>query len=292
MEISGSITALVTPFKNGKLDEQAYEAFCDWQISEGTNGLVPCGTTGESPVLSEEEHTRVVTLAVKAAKDRVPVIAGAGSNSTEHAMHLAKIADKVGASALLVVCPYYNKPTQEGLYQHFKTVAGATKLPLIIYNIPGRSAVDMSNDTMKRLSEIKNIIGVKDATANLARPVEQRLACGPAFIQLSGEDGTAVSFNAQGGMGCISVVSNVAPRLCSEMQRATLSGDYKKALEILERLTPLIKSLFIETSPGPVKYALSLLGKCSEEIRLPLVAPGAATKEQVRAAMAGAGLLN
>jgi 4-hydroxy-tetrahydrodipicolinate synthase len=292
MKMTGSITALITPFRNGALDEEAYEAFCDWQISEGTNGLVPCGTTGESPVLSEEEHTRVVALAVKAAKKRVPVIAGAGSNSTAHAVHLAKIAEKAGADAVLVVCPYYNKPTQEGLYQHFKTVAAATNLPLIIYNIPGRSAVDMSVETMKRLSEIKNIVGVKDATANLARVVEQRIACGKEFIQLSGEDGTAVAFNAQGGVGCISVLSNVAPRLCADMQRASLAGDYPKALDILVRLTPLIKALFAETSPAPAKYALSLLGKCAEDIRLPLVPPGNIVKEQVRTAMVAAGLLN
>ncbi len=287
----GSITALVTPFKGNRLDEEAFLALCDWQIAEGTNGLVPCGTTGESPVLSEEEHAKVVSLAVKTAKGRVPVIAGAGSNNTAHAVHLAKIASNAGADATLVVCPYYNKPTQEGLYQHFKVVAQAADLPLIIYNIPGRSAVDMSVETMKRLSEIKNIVGVKDATANLARVVEQCAACGKDFIQLSGEDGTAVAFNAQGGVGCISVLSNVAPRLCAEMQKASLEGNTAKALEILQRLTPLIKALFTETSPAPAKYALSLLGKCSEEIRLPLVPPGAGTKEQVRAAMASAGLI-
>jgi 4-hydroxy-tetrahydrodipicolinate synthase len=292
MKMSGSITALVTPFKHGVLDEEAYESFCDWQITEGTNGLVPCGTTGESPVLSETEHARIVSLAVKAAKKRVPVIAGAGSNNTAHAAHLAKIAEKAGADAVLVVCPYYNKPTQEGLYQHFKMVAGATGLPLIIYNIPGRSAVDMSVETMKRLSEIENIVGVKDATANLARVVEQRIACGKNFIQLSGEDGTAVAFNAQGGVGCISVLSNVAPRLCAEMQRASLVGDYGNALDILARLMPLTKALFAETSPAPAKYALSLLGKCSQDIRLPLVPPGDATKKQVRTAMVDAGLLN
>jgi 4-hydroxy-tetrahydrodipicolinate synthase len=292
MKLSGSLTALVTPFKNGALDEKAYEAFCDWQISEGTSGLVPCGTTGESPVLSEDEHQRVVSLAVRSAKKRVPVIAGAGSNNTAHAIHLAKISESAGADAILLVCPYYNKPTQEGLYQHFKAVAQATSLPLIIYNIPGRSAVDMSVETMKRLSQIKNIVGVKDATANLARVSEQCIACGKDFIQLSGEDGTAVAFNAQGGRGCISVVSNVAPRLCAEMQKSTQSGDYAKASDILLRLTPLIKALFIESSPGPVKYALSLLGKCSEDIRLPLVPPSASAKEQVKMAMVTAGLLN
>lgn len=292
MNMSGSITALVTPFKNGLLDEASYQALCDWQINEGTEGLIPCGTTGESPVLSMEEHQRVVTLCVEAAHKRVPVIAGAGANNTAHAIELAKLAQKARADAVLVVCPYYNKPTQEGLFQHFKAVAGAIDLPLIIYNIPGRSAVDMSVETMRRLSDIRNIVGVKDATANLARVTEQRAACGANFIQLSGEDATAVSFNAQGGVGCISVTSNAAPRLCAEMQQATLSGDYAKARDILMRLMPLNKALFAETSPAPVKYALSLLGKCTDEIRLPLVPPSAAVKQQVREAMVSVGLLD
>jgi len=292
MKFSGSITALATPFKNGKLDEQAYQSLCDWQIKEGTDALVACGTTGEGPVLSEKEHERVVTLCIEATKRRVPVIASASSNSTSHAVELAQFAQKAGADGLLVVCPYYNKPTQEGLFQHFKTVASAIDIPVIMYNIPGRSVVDMSVETMQRLSEVRNIAGVKDATANLARLMEQRAACKQGFIQLSGEDSTAIGFNAHGGTGCISVTSNVAPRLCADMQRLSLQGDYKKALAIFDKLLPLNKALFVETSPSPLKYALSLLGKCTDEVRLPLVPPMESTKQQVRAAMVGAGLLN
>lgn len=292
MSFHGSFTALATPFRNGALDEASFQTLCDWQIREGTNGLIPCGTTGESPTLSEAEHKRVVTLAIETAKGRVPVIAGASSNNTAHSVELARFAEKAGADGVLVVCPYYNKPTQEGLYQHFKTVAGAISIPLFIYNIPGRSAVNMTVETMARLSKIENIAGIKDATANIARVTEQRAACGKDFIQLSGDDGTAVAFNAHGGIGCISVTSNAAPRLCADMQAASLAGDFRKAREINDRLAPLNRALFAETSPGPLKYALSLLGKCSEEVRLPLVPPGEATKAQVRAALVSVGLLN
>lgn len=292
MNFRGSFTALITPFSNGAVDAKAFQELCDWQIREGTNGLVPVGTTGESPTLSHGEHQRVVELAVEATEKRVPVVAGCGSNSTAEAVSLSKHAEKVGADAVLIVCPYYNRPTQEGLYQHFKAINDAIGLPIFIYNIPGRSAVDMSVDTMARLAKLKNVVGVKDATANLSRPSEQRLACGADFIQLSGEDATALGFNAHGGVGCISVTSNVAPRLCSQFQAATLSGDYQTALTLQDRLMPLHKALFVESSPAPVKYAASLLGKSSEEVRLPLVGVSDQTKTVVRDAMVKAGLLN
>ena len=267
----GSFTALVTPFKNGSVDEKAFRGLVDWQIAEGTNGLVPVGTTGESPTLSHEEHNEVVEWCVEQAKGRVPVVAGAGSNSTKEAIALAQHAEEAGADAVLVVTPYYNKPTQEGLYQHFKAINDAIGIPIIIYNIPPRSVIDMSVDTMKRLFELKNIAGVKDATANMVRVSQQRAAMGPDFNQLSGEDATALGFNAHGGHGCISVTSNVAPRLCSEFQASCLKGDYAGALKIQDKLMPLHTALFIETSPAPVKYALSLIGKCAETVRLPMV---------------------
>ena len=288
----GSFTALVTPFKNGGLDEPAFRDLVDWQIAEGTDGLVPVGTTGESPTLSHEEHHNVVDWCVDQAKGRVPVIAGAGSNSTAEAVALAKHAEKAGANAVLVVTPYYNKPTQDGLYRHFKAVNDAINIPIFIYNIPPRSVVDMSVETMAKLAELKNIAGVKDATAKLDRVSLQRAACGEDFIQLSGEDGTALGFNAHGGQGCISVTSNVAPRLCGEFQDACLAGDYKKALTIQDRLMPLHVNLFIESNPVPAKYALSLLGKCSDLCRLPLAPISESSKRAVRDAMVHAGLIN
>jgi 4-hydroxy-tetrahydrodipicolinate synthase len=288
----GSFTALVTPFRNGALDEKAFRALVGWQIAEGTNGLVPVGTTGESPTLSHDEHKRVVEWCVDEAKGRVPVVAGSGSNSTEEAIDLSQHAEKAGADAVLVVTPYYNKPTQEGLYQHFKAIDEAIGIPIIIYNIPGRSVIDMSVDTMKRLFELKNIAGVKDATANMVRVSQQRAEIGPDFNQLSGEDGTALGFNAHGGHGCISVTSNVAPRLCAEFQGACLRGDYATALALNDKLMPLHVALFIETNPSPAKYALSVLGRCTESVRLPLVLLEEKTKAAVRDAMVHAGLLN
>jgi 4-hydroxy-tetrahydrodipicolinate synthase len=288
----GSFTALVTPFENGGVDEQAFRALVAWQIEEGTNGLVPVGTTGESPTLSHDEHKQVVEWCVSEARGRVPVIAGAGSNSTREAMDLARHAEKAGVDAVLVVTPYYNKPTQEGLYQHFKAINDAVGIPIIIYNIPARSVIDMSVDTMKRLYELRNIAGVKDATANLARISLQRAALGPDFNQLSGEDVTALGFMAHGGHGCISVTSNVAPRMCAEFQGACLRGDYGAALKLQDKLLPLHQNLFIETSPAPVKYALSLLDKCSDKVRLPMVPLSDQSKTAVRDAMVHAGLVN
>lgn len=267
----GSITALVTPFRNGKFDEAAFARFIEWQISEGTHGLVPVGTTGESPTLDHDEHKRVIELTVETARKRVPVIAGTGSNSTDEAVELSRYAESAGADGVLIVTPYYNKPMQEGLYQHFKAINDAINIPIIIYNIPGRSIVDMSVATMARCYELKNIAGVKDATANLARPSQTRAALGPEFCQLSGEDATALGFMAHGGAGCISVASNVAPRLCAEFQNACMAGDFKKALAIQDRLMPLHDVLFIETNPAPVKYAVSRLGFGTAEMRLPMV---------------------
>ncbi len=269
--LGGSLTALVTPFSNGSVDEEAFRGHVNWQVENGTHGLVPVGTTGESPTLSHEEHERVVRLCVEEAKGRVPVVAGAGSNSTAEAVALSRHAEKIGADALLVVTPYYNKPTQEGLYRHYKAINDAVGLPILIYNIPGRSVIDMSVDTMARLYELKNIAGVKDATANVARVSLQRQAMGPDFIQLSGEDATALGFMAHGGHGCISVTSNVAPRLCADMQEACLAGDYSAALSVQDRLMPLHTALFIETNPSPTKYALSALGRMAETVRLPMI---------------------
>jgi 4-hydroxy-tetrahydrodipicolinate synthase len=288
----GSFTALVTPFRNGALDEKAFRGLVDWQITEGTNGLVPVGTTGESPTLSHEEHEQVVEWCIDQAKGRVPVVAGAGSNSTAEAISLAEHAEKAGADAVLVVTPYYNKPTQEGMYQHFKAINDAIGIPILIYNIPPRSVVDMSVDTMKRLFELKNIAGVKDATANMTRVTQQRAACGEDFNQLSGEDITALGFNAHGGHGCISVTSNVAPRLCSEFQAACGRGDYAAAIKLQDKLHMLHVNLFVETSPAPVKYAMSLIGKCSEEVRLPMVPASQKARVAVREAMVHAGLIN
>src|SRR3954447_26316499 len=288
----GSFTALVTPFKNGSVDEKAFRGLVNWQIEEGTNGLVPVGTTGESPTLSHDEHNRVVEWCVDEAKGRVPVVAGAGSNSTKEAVDLAQHAEKAGADAVLVVTPYYNKPTQEGLYQHYKAINDAIGIAIIIYNIPARSVIDMSVETMKRLFDLKNIAGVKDATANVIRASQQRAALGPDFNQLSGEDGSALGFMAHGGHGCISVTSNVAPRLCADFQRACLKGDFATGLRLQDKLMPLHHALFIETNPAPAKYALSLLGKCAETVRLPMVPLTEPTKTAVREAMVHAGLTN
>jgi 4-hydroxy-tetrahydrodipicolinate synthase len=288
----GSFTALITPFKNGELDEQAFSRFVEWQISEGSHGLVPVGTTGESPTLSHDEHKRIVELTVEVADKRVPVIAGAGSNATREAVDFASHAKSVGADAVLVVTPYYNKPTQEGLYQHFRAINDAVDIPIIIYNIPGRSVVDMSVDTMARCYKLKNVVGVKDATANLARASQQRAAMGPEFNMLSGEDATALGFMAHGGTGCISVTSNVAPRLCADFQNACLAGDYKTALALQDRLMPLHDALFCEANPGPVKYAASRLGLCETETRLPLAPISDASKKIVDAALASVGLVS
>ena len=289
----GSLVALITPMReDGSVDEKAYAEFVDWQIKEGTHGVVPVGTTGESPTLSHEEHRRVVEIAIEVAKGRVPVIAGAGSNSTEEAIALTRHAKEVGADAALVVTPYYNKPTQEGMYLHFSAIADAVDLPIIIYNIPPRSVIDMSVETMARLAKHRNIIGVKDATANLTRPLHTRRVCGEDFCQLSGEDHTAIAFNAAGGHGCISVSANVAPRLCSEMQTAWMEGRVSDAMTIQNRLVPLHDAMFAETSPGPVKYAASLLGKTTERCRLPLAPLMEPTRARVKAAMTEVGLLN
>ena len=289
----GSMVALITPMRaDGSLDEKAFAEFVEWQIAEGTEGLIPVGTTGESPTLSHEEHKRVVEICVDVARGRVPVMAGAGSNRTAEAIDFSRHAKQAGADATLVVTPYYNKPTQEGLFLHYTAIADAVDIPLFIYNIPGRSVIDMSVETMARLAQHKNIIGVKDATANLARPLHTKRACGEDFIQLSGEDHTALSFNAAGGHGCISVTANVAPRLCAAMHKAWRDGKVGEAMAIQDRLVPLHDALFAETSPGPVKYAASLLDKTADHCRLPLAPVGAATKARVREAMVAVGLLN
>jgi 4-hydroxy-tetrahydrodipicolinate synthase len=288
----GSICALITPFRDGKVDEKRYSAFVDWQIGEGTEAVVPCGTTGESPTLSHAEHMRVVEICIGVAKGRVPVIAGTGSNSTEEAIMLTRHARETGADGALIVTPYYNKPTQEGLYQHFKAINDAVDLPIVIYNIPGRCVIDMSIDTMARLAALPNIVGVKDATNDVSRATRQKLACGPEFCQLSGEDGTQLGFMAQGGDGCISVTANVAPKLMSEMHKAWRAGDVRQAQTLNERLMPLHADLFCESNPGPVKYAASLLGKCDPDVRLPLCGIADASKRKVEQAMRSAGLLN
>ena len=286
----GSITALITPFKDGAVDEAAFRKLVEWQISQGTHGLVPCGTTGESPTLNHDEHRRVIELCIETAAGRVPVIAGTGSNSTAEAVELTRHAMGAGADGALVVTPYYNKPTQEGLYLHFKAVNDAVDIPIVIYNIPGRSIVDMSVDTMARLFKFKNIVGVKDATADMARVSQQRAALGHEFIQLSGEDATALGFMAHGGHGCISVSSNVAPALCAEFQLACMSGNYKRALELQERLMPLHEALFVEANPGPVKYAAEKLGLCESETRLPLAPIVPASRAAVDEALTVVGL--
>jgi 4-hydroxy-tetrahydrodipicolinate synthase len=288
----GSFVALITPFRDGKVDETAFQELVSWQVAQGTHGLVPCGTTGESPSLADNEHRRVVALCVEAAKGRVPVVAGTGTNSTHHTIELTRQAKAAGADAALIVCPYYNKPTQEGLYQHFKAVHDAVDLPIVIYNIPGRSSVDMSNATMARLAKLPNIVGVKDATNDLARPLRLRVEIDGAFSLMSGEDATAVAYLAQGGDGCISVTANVAPRLLAELHEAWQKGEVATVRQINERLIPLHDALFAETSPAPVKFAASLIGKCEPTVRLPLVTIMPETQERVSRAMRGAGLLN
>ena len=287
----GSITALITPFKNGEVDAKAFQRLVEWQIDQGTHGLVPVGTTGESPTLTHEEHKHVIELCIEAASRRVPVIAGTGSNSTSEAIALTRFAKKAGADGALVVTPYYNKPTQEGLYLHYKAISDAVDIPIVIYNIPGRSIVDMSVDTMARLFKLPNIVGLKDATANLARVSQQRAAMGIEFVQLSGEDATALGFNAHGGQGCTSVTANIAPALCSEFQLACLGSNFKRALEIQDRLMPLHDALFVESNPGPVKYAAEKLGLCSGETRLPLAPLAPASKAKVDAALAKVSLV-
>jgi 4-hydroxy-tetrahydrodipicolinate synthase len=286
----GSITALITPFKNGEVDAKAFQRLVEWQIDQGTHGLVPVGTTGESPTLSHEEHKRVIELCIEAAGGRVPVIAGTGSNCTSEAVALTRHAKEAGADGVLVVTPYYNKPTQEGLYLHFKAISDSADIPIIIYNIPGRSIVDMSVETMTRLFKLPNIAGLKDATANMARVSQQRAALGTEFVQLSGEDATALGFMAHGGQGCISVTANIAPALCSEFQLACLGGNFKRALELQDRLMPLHDALFVESNPGPVKYAAEKVGLCSGETRLPLAPLAASSKAKVDAALAQVGL--
>lgn len=267
----GIYTALITPFKNGKIDEKAFQSFVEWQVKEGVHGLVPCGTTGESPTLSHEEHSRVVELCIEAAAGKVPVMAGAGSNSTDEAIAMTRHAKKAGADGVLLVAPYYNKPTQEGLYQHYKAINDAVSIPMVIYNIPGRSIVNITDDTLVRLSKLPNIVGVKDATGDLVRPLTLRAKLERKWQLLSGEDMTAVAFNASGGVGCISVTSNIMPKACAAVQNACLSGDFKKALALQEKLVPLHAAMFCETSPSPVKFAASLMGRCKPDVRLPLV---------------------
>ncbi len=293
MMFHGSFTALVSPMRaDGSFDEDAFARFIDWQIAQGTQGIVPVGTTGESPTLTHDEHRRVVALAVEVAAGRVPVVAGAGSNSTAEAVSLAQHAKSVGADAVLVVTPYYNKPTQDGLFAHYTAIADEAGIPIIIYNIPGRSVIDMSVETMARLAAHRNIVGVKDATANLTRPLHTTRACGPDFTQLSGEDHTALSFLAAGGHGCISVTSNVAPRLCADMHAAWAAGDLAGAMAIQARLVPLHDAMFCESNPGPVKFAASLLGFGENVVRMPLAPIAEASAARVRAAMVEVGLIN
>lgn len=286
----GSMTALITPFRNGEVDWKAFDALVEWQIQEGTHAMVPCGTTGESPTLSHEEHYAIVKRCVEITNKRIPVIAGTGSNSTKEAIMLTQRAKADGADAALVVTPYYNKPTQDGLYAHYKAIHDAAAMPIVIYNIPGRCVIDMSVDTMARLAKLPNIVGVKDATGDLARPLEVIQKIGYDFCQLSGDDITAPAFMAQGGVGCISVVSNIAPKLSSQLYEAWFKGDFKTVAQIRDRLAPLAKNLFCESNPGPVKYAASVMGLCTDEVRMPLLPASAKARELVDAALAHAGL--
>jgi len=288
--IRGSIPALITPMKDGAVDEAAFRKLVNWQIEQGSHGLVPCGTTGESPTLSHEEHMRVIELCVEEARGRVPVIAGAGSNATAEAISLTRHAKRVGADAVLSVTGYYNKPSQEGLYRHYAAIVEAVDIPILVYNIPGRAIVEISVETMGRLAELKTIIGVKDATANLARPLRERIACGHDWRMLSGEDSTTLGYMAQGGHGCISVTANVAPKLCADFQNACLQGAWDTALTLQEKLMPLHDAMFVEPSPAPVKYAGSLIGICTDEVRLPIVPATDAARAKVREAMSGVGL--
>jgi 4-hydroxy-tetrahydrodipicolinate synthase len=293
VKLQGSIPALITPMKDGAVDEAAFRKFVAWQIKEGSHGLVPVGTTGESPTVTPDEHKSLIEICVSEAKGRVPVIAGTGSNNTAEAIEYTAHAKKAGADAALIVIPYYNKPTQDGIYAHFKAIADAVDIPIIVYNVPGRTVASISVETLGRLvTDFRNIVGTKDATADMTRPSRQRLLSGEGFVQLSGEDGTALGFNAHGGVGCISVTANVAPRLCAELQEATLKGDYKAALKLQDRLMPLHHAVFVETSPGPIKYACSLLGHCTPDARLPMIPVVESTKKAVREAMTHAGLLN
>jgi 4-hydroxy-tetrahydrodipicolinate synthase len=289
--IKGSIPALITPMKDGKVDEAAFRKLVSWQIAQGSHGLVPCGTTGESPTLSHEEHMRVIEICVEEANGRIPVIAGAGSNATAEAISLTRHAKKVGADAVLSVTGYYNRPSQEGIYRHFAAVAEAVDMPILVYNIPGRAVVDIAVETMARLSKIANIIGVKDATANLMRPSRERLACGKSWRLISGEDGTALGYMAHGGHGCISVTANIAPKLCAEFQNACMRGAFDAALQIQDRLLPVHDAMFCEPSPAPVKYAASLLGLATDEVRLPLMPATDEARAKVKVALTGAGLL-
>jgi 4-hydroxy-tetrahydrodipicolinate synthase len=287
----GIYTALITPFKDGKVDEKALQEFVDWQIREGVHGVVPCGTTGESPTLSYEEHQRVIELTVEVAKGRAQVIAGTGANATSEAVMFTKHAKKVGADGALVVAPYYNKPTQEGIYQHFKAIAEAADIPIIVYNIPGRSVINITDDTLARLAKIQNIVGIKDATGDLSRPYTLRQKVGANFTQLSGEDMTAVAFNVAGGIGCISVSSNIMPKRCAEIQNAALSGDWARAAQLQDEIVSLHNIMFCETSPAPVKHAAHLLGKCAPDLRLPLVPPGLENQNRIREVLVNLRLL-
>ena len=289
--LRGSLTALVSPFKNGQVDEAAFKRIVEHQVTNGTNGLVPCGTTGESPTLSHEEHRRLLELTVETSNGRAFVLGGAGSNATSEAIELAQHAEKVGCDAAMCVVPYYNKPSQEGLYRHFATIAETVSIPIVLYNVPGRTIADIQPETIRRLAKIANIVGIKDATGKIERVTQQRLAAGAGFVQLSGEDASAIGFNAQGGVGCISVTSNAAPRLCADMQAASLAGDLARANAINDRLMALHEAMFCEPSPAPAKYAASLLGLCGEEARLPVVSLTEAGRARVKAAMASAGLI-
>lgn len=286
----GSFVALITPFKKGKVDERAFQELVEWQIAQGTHGLVPCGTTGESPTLSHEEHKRVVELCIEAAQGRVPVMAGTGSNSTDEAIELTKHAKKAGADAVLVVTPYYNKPTQSGLLAHYRALHDATRIPIFIYNIPPRCVIDMTVETMAELAKLPRIVGVKDATGDIVRPLRMRAAAGTKFCQLDGDDITALAFNAHGGVGCISVTANIAPGLVAKMQEASLSGDSKTAMQIQERLLPVHQAMFVESNPAPVKFAASVLGICQPDVRLPLAPVNKETMARVKAALKAAGI--
>lgn len=288
--IKGSIVALVTPFKKGKVDFDAFQQLVEWHVASGTHGLVPCGTTGESPTVSHAEHRSLIEACIEAAKGRVPVIAGAGSNATEEALGLARFAEKAGADGILVVTPYYNKPTQEGLYQHYKAINNAVGIPVILYNVPGRTGVEISVETVVRLAALRNIAGIKDATMDLTRPLQMRTALGDDFILLSGEDSTVAAYLAQGGHGCISVTANVAPKLCADLHNFWQKKDWKNFERVRDVLLPLHKDLFIETNPAPAKYCLARLGKIEDELRLPLVSVSAVSRQKLDAAMEHAGV--
>jgi 4-hydroxy-tetrahydrodipicolinate synthase len=289
--IHGLITALITPFKHGRVDETAFQSLVEWQIERGVHGLVPCGTTGESATLTFAEHKRVIQLCVEATRKRVPVIAGTGSNSTAEAIELTQAAKEVGADAVLMVAPYYNRPSQDGLFRHFKAVHDAVDIPIVLYNIPSRCGVDMSNDTIAKIALLKNVVALKDATGNLARISPLRALAGQEFTQLSGDDMTAIGFNALGGSGVISVTSNVAPQKCAKIQELCLEGNYKKALQLQDALAELHDAMFCDQSPGPVKYALSLMNKCTAELRLPMTKPSPAACKRIRDALLGAGVI-